>query len=533
MVPNYGSQQERTMFARTILTSSLIGLCIVGGGMALKPDQPTKASPTLHTGQDPVLSHTGQDPIEALGSVGITTTRIVTGLSRPLQVVAAPGDLERIFIVEQRSGSTGRIRIFNLESGTLNATAFLSLSVSTSSEQGLLGLAFHPNYSQNGYFYINYTNSGGDTIIKRYSVSSNPDVANSGSGYTIMTIAQPYTNHNGGWLGFGLDGYLYIGTGDGGSGGDPGNRAQDITNQKLGKMLRIDVDGGSPYSIPASNPFVGITGDDEIWAYGLRNPWRCSFDSETGDLWIGDVGQNAYEEISFQPASSSGGENYGWRCYEGDHTYSTGGCDPSSTMTFPAWEYAQGGSPYKCSVTGGIVYRGDSIPSLDGTYFFGDYCSNQLWSFRYDGSSVTDYQDRTSELAPDAGSITSISGFGRDGNGEIYICDLNGEVFKIIPTPATGACCIGTSGTCINIFQSNCDAGGGNWLGPNTVCADGGCEPNNCPADINGDGSVNVEDILAVIETWGPCSGCPADINNDEYVDVTDLLEVVGAWGPC
>ena len=234
MVPNYGSQQERTMFARTILTSSLIGLCIVGGGMALKPDQPTKASPTLHTGQDPVLSHTGQDPVEALGSVGITTTRIVTGLSRPLQVVAAPGDLERIFIVEQRSGSTGRIRIFNLESGTLNATAFLSLSVSTSSEQGLLGLAFHPNYSQNGYFYINYTESGGDTIIKRYSVSSNPDVANSGSGYTIMTIAQPYTNHNGGWLGFGLDGYLYIGTGDGGSGGDPGNRAQDISNHKLG-----------------------------------------------------------------------------------------------------------------------------------------------------------------------------------------------------------------------------------------------------------------------------------------------------------
>ena len=514
------------MFARIIfITSALAGLCVLGVGMATKP--------TVHTGQDPTLSQTRQDPapIRALGSSPITATRLITGLARPLQVVAPPEDYSRIFVVEQRSGSTGRIRIYNLDTNTLLSTPFLSISVSTSSEQGLLGLAFHPNYAQNGYFFVNYTASNGNTYIKRYTVSaSNPDVANSSSGYTIMTISQPYSNHNGGWLGFGADGYLYIGTGDGGSGGDPGNRAQDITNQKLGKMLRIDIDGGAPYAIPASNPFVGVTGDDEIWAYGLRNPWRCSFDTLTGDLWMGDVGQNAYEEISFQPASSSGGENYGWRCYEGNHTYNTSGCPNQNTMTFPALEVSQGGNPYKCSITGGCVYRGSAIGGLGGTYFFGDYCSNQIWSFRYDGSNVTEYQERTNELTPDFGSISSISGFGHDAAGEIYICDLGGEVFKIIPIPSVGACCIGTDGSCVNIYESNCNAGGGTWLGADTVCSDGGCDPNNCPADINGDGTVGVTDILTVIKSWGACSGCAADINDDGTVDVSDLLDIVGDW---
>jgi glucose/arabinose dehydrogenase len=512
------------MISRTLLITSIAGLCLVIAGKAVKP--------VAHTGQDPVVSHTGQDPVfRALGGTVLATEQIITGLARPVQVVAAPGDYSRIFIVEQRSGSTGRIRIYNLDTNTLNSTPFLSVSVSTSSEQGLLGMAFHPNYAQNGYFYINYTATNGDTNIKRYSVSSNPDVADSGSAYTLMVIDQPYTNHNGGWLGFSpIDGYLYIGTGDGGSGGDPGNRAQDITNQKLGKMLRIDVGGGSPYGIPASNPFVGVTGDDEIWAYGIRNPWRCSFDSETGDLWIGDVGQNAYEEISFQPASSTGGENYGWRCYEGNNAYSTGGCDPQSSMTFPVWEYSHSSG---CSVTGGVIYRGAAIPSLHGTYFFADYCYSTIWSFRYDGSSVYEYENRTNELTPDIGSISSISGFGEDAAGEIYICDLGGEVFKLVSEPASGACCVGTSGTCISTPESNCNAGGGTWLGPFTDCGDGGCDPNNCPADINGDGTVGVADILAMIDNWGACSGCDTDINNDGTVNVTDLLEVVGAWGSC
>ncbi len=519
------------MISRTLLITSLTGLCMVGAGKMIKPVAHTGQDPIKHTGQDPV-SQTWQDPVfRNFGATTLSSELVVNGLARPVQVVAAPDDYDRIFIVEQRSGSTGRIRIFNLDTWSLNTTAFLSLTVSTGSEQGLLGLAFHPNYAQNGYFFVNYTASNGDTYIKRYSVSSNPDIADSGSGYTILTIDQPYTNHNGGWLGFSpIDGYLYIGTGDGGSGGDPGNRAQDITNQKLGKMLRIDVDGGSPYSIPSDNPFVGVTGDDEIWSYGLRNPWRCAFDSETGDLWMGDVGQNAYEEITFQPASSNGGENYGWRCYEGNHTYNTGGCPNSSTMTFPIWEYSHS---YGCSVTGGVVYRGSAIPDLQGTYFFGDYCTSKIWSMRYDGSNVYEYLDRTSELVPNSGSIGSISGFGEDASGAIYICDLNGEVFRIITEPVDGACCIGTSGTCISIPESNCINGGGNWLGPNTDCADGGCDPNNCPTDINGDGTVGVADILSMIDNWGPCSNCPADINGDGVVVVSELREVVGTWGPC
>jgi glucose/arabinose dehydrogenase len=511
------------MISRTLLTATIAGLCVVGAGMAMKPKPAQRF--------DGAISHTGQDPVNRnFGDIPLSTTRIITGLARPVQVTHAPGDSSRIFIVEQRSGSTGRIRIFNLDTGTLNSTAFLSQTVSTSSEQGLLGLAFHPNYAQNGYFYINYTASNGDTIIERFTVSSNPDVANSGSGYTIMSIDQPYTNHNGGWLGFSpTDGYLYIGTGDGGSGGDPGNRAQDITNQKLGKMLRIDVDAGSPYGIPADNPFVGVTGDDEIWAYGMRNPWRCDFDDETGDLWVGDVGQNAWEEITYIP-NGSGGENHGWRCYEGNNSYSTGGCDNSNTMVFPLWEYSHS---YGCSVTGGCIYRGSAIPGLQGTYFFGDYCTNKLWSFKYDGNEIYDYQDRTSELAADAGSIGSISGWGEDANGEIYICDLGGEVFKIVAEPSAGACCIGTGTTCIQIPEANCNGGGGTWQGPETYCANGACDAVDCPADVDGNGSVGVGDILTMIEQWGACGGCSGDINDDSVVNVTDLLEVVGGWGPC
>jgi hypothetical protein len=199
-------------------------------------------------------------------------------------------------------------------------------------------------------------------------------------------------------------------------------------------------------------------------------------------------------------------------------------------MVFPVWEYSHS---YGCSVTGGEIYRGSAIPGLQGTYFFGDYCTSKIWSFSYDGSSTYNYQDRTAELSPDFGSISSISGFGRDAAGEIYICDLGGEVFKIIPLPSNGACCIGTEGACIEIYETNCNAGGGTWLGADSDCASGGCDPNNCPADISGDGTVNVSDLLSMIKVWGPCSGCSADLNSDGNVDVTDLLEVVGAWGPC
>ena len=367
------------------------------------------------------------------GDAPLTTDLVVSGLARPVFVTHVPGDFDRIFILEQRSGSTGRVRIFDLTTNSLLPTPFLSQSVSTASEQGLLGLAFHPDYATNGKFYINYTASG-DTFIDEFTVSAgNPDIADAFSRKQILRFDQPFSNHNGGWIEFGPDGFLYISTGDGGSGGDPGNRAQDITNQLLGKMLRLDVDGDDfpgdtarNYAIPSDNPFVGVTGDDEIWAYALRNAWRNSFDPATGDLYIADVGQNAIEEISFQPGNSSGGENYGWRCYEGNNAFNTGGCGPASDYVFPIQTYGHGGG--NCSITGGEIYRGCAIPELDGTYFYADVCSNTVWSLKYDGTSVSDFQVRTGEL----GAGSSIVSFGRDAYGEMYICNLGGQVRKIV-----------------------------------------------------------------------------------------------------
>jgi glucose/arabinose dehydrogenase len=367
----------------------------------------------------------------------LTTVRVASGLTLPLFVTAPPGDTHRLFIVEQRSGTIGRIKILNLQTGLVNATPFLSVpGVSTGNEQGLLGLAFHPNYAANGYFYIDYTDSSGNTQIKRYTASADPNLADPSSVYSILTIAQPFSNHNGGWIGFGADSYLYIGSGDGGSEGDPSGRGQDI-NQLLGKMLRIDVNGDDfpadpthNYAIPPTNPFVGVAGADEIWAYGLRNPWRNSFDRLTHDFYIGDVGQNSWEEIDFQPAGSPGGQNYGWRCYEGNHAYNTAGCAAPGTMVFPIYEYSH--SSGGCSITGGYVYRG-GICDLSGTYFFADYCSNKIWSFRYDGHTLTDFRDRTTQLAPGGGmSINSITSFGEDARGELYVVDQGGEVFKIV-----------------------------------------------------------------------------------------------------
>lgn len=370
----------------------------------------------------------------------IATKRIASGLRRPLYVTAPSGDTDRLFIVEQH---TGLIKILNLKTGLINNTPFLEINgLSTRDEQGLLGMEFHPDYDVNGFFYVNFTESNSTTNIRRYSVSAgNPDIADAASGTTIMTYAQPFSNHNGGWLGFGPDGFLYISTGDGGSGNDPGNRAQDITNQKLGKMLRVDVNGDDfpadptrNYAIPADNPFVGTTGDDEIWAYGLRNPWRASFDRLTGDLYIADVGQGQREEINFQPASSTGGENYGWRVMEGYRCNIANDSLPCNDPSFiaPIHEYSHiSGSDGGFSITGGYVYRGP-IRELQGIYFFADYVSNQIWSFRFDGTAKTEFVNRTAELASDVGSVGAISSFGEDAAGNLYITDLHGEVFKIV-----------------------------------------------------------------------------------------------------
>ena len=380
-------------------------------------------------------------PACAGAATPLKTVRVASGLTQPLFVAHAPGDFGRVFIVEQ----TGRIKILDLQTTTVLATPYLNISslISTGGERGLLGLAFHPNYASNGFFFVNYTNTAGNTVIARYQVMGSPatsDIADSGTAFTILTINQPFANHNGGWLGFGPnDGYLYIATGDGGSFCDPGQRAQDITSQLLGKILRIDVDGGSPYAIPPTNPFVGVTGDDEIWAYGLRNPFRCAFDSATGDFYIGDVGQNAVEEIDYQAAASPGGENYGWDCMEGSQCSSTSsGCATAGCvcnaagLKLPIHEYDHSLGNV---TTGGEVYRGCEIAVLASTYFFADEGSNRIWSFRVVGGLKQDFQERTSELAPGGGlNLQTIASFGIDAFGEIYLCDwIGGEVFKIVP----------------------------------------------------------------------------------------------------
>jgi len=422
---------------------------------------------------------------------------VATGLVNPLFVTYAPFDSTRIFILEQ----PGRIRI--VKNSTLLSRSFLdidSIVGSTGSEQGLLGLAFHPNYQSNGFFYVNYTNNSGNTVVARYSVTANPDSANANSSFNILNITQPFSNHNGGMIAFSpIDGYLYIGMGDGGSANDPGNRAQNKLNL-LGKMLRIDVDGGSPYSIPADNPFVGnVAYLQEIWALGLRNPWRFSFDRENGNLYTADVGQGTYEEIDFQSATSGGGENYGWRLKEGDHCFiPSTGCDTIVGQSDPITEYTHGGTPFRCSITGGYVYRGCAIPDLQGHYFYADYCSAQIWSLRYNGTTISDSTQRTADLG--AGTI-AVSSFGEDYYGELYICShTNGRVLKIIPqgVPSQCAapdCCSGIRG------DLNGDGSNGNILDlnflVNYIFRMSG-NPGLCAreSDVNGDSTpANVLDL--------------------------------------
>lgn len=356
---------------------------------------------------------------QSVTPVTIELETVYTGLSGPVGM-AHCGD-HRLFILEKNVGEIEMIDTLGNYIGT-----FLSIQgmITTGSEQGLLGLAFHPNYAENGYFYINYTNTSGNTVIARYQVSSNPNVANAASATILKTITQPYGNHNGGHLAFGPDGYLYIGMGDGGSGGDPGNRAQNL-NELLGKMLRIDVDNGNPYSIPASNPYVGQANTQpEIWSYGLRNPWKFSFDRQTGDLWIADVGQNAWEEINFRPASSTGGENYGWRCYEGNVAYNTSGCATQSTMIAPAAVYSHSAPTSFCSITGGMVYRGSKYPAMQGIYFFTDYCAGVLYGLT--GNATSGYT--TTNYGSAGAACVAIQ---EDAAGELYIIRQGGTIVKI------------------------------------------------------------------------------------------------------
>ncbi len=356
------------------------------------------------------------------GTPTLAAQLVVAGLRSPLDLQSAPGDRERLFVVEQG----GRIRL--VRGGQLATAPFLDVAsrISSGGERGLLGLAFHPQYATNRRFYVNYTDPGGDTNISEFRAAS-ADAADPGSERIVLEVAQPFANHNGGGLAFGPDGFLYIGLGDGGSGGDPFRNGQSL-GTPLGKLLRIDVDRGQPFAVPSDNPFVSTPGAfPAIWAYGLRNPWRFAFDRATGDLYIGDVGQNRLEEIDVGLASRRGGENYGWNVMEGRSCFSPGsGCNTSG-LVLPVLQYDHGTG---CSVTGGAVYRGCRMPGYAGTYFYGDFCTGLVRSFRLQGGQVTEERDHSATVGR---NVSSVASFGVDVDGEIYVIDYDGEVYRIVP----------------------------------------------------------------------------------------------------
>ena len=435
-----------------------------------------------------------QEPPDAPQAT-IQLQRVASGLVRPVDITAPKGDRGRLFIVEK----TGYLRIVTIVGGvyTLLATPFLNIDPlvgSSGSEQGLLGLAFHPNYASNGYFYVNYTDNAGDTVVARYRVSTgDPNLADPASAQIVLTVDQPYSNHNGGQLQFGPDGYLYIGLGDGGSGGDPGDRSQN-PGELLGKMLRIDVHSGSPYAIPPSNPFVGPGNPlDEIWALGLRNPWRYSFDRLTGDLWIGDVGQNAWEEVNLEPAGDPGGRNWGWRCKEGTHIYDLSGNCPTdlSVLDDPIYEYSHSDG---ISITGGYVYRGSPNSAYFGQYFFADYAvGSQVRTLHHNGNAWV----RTDHTlaAPSGQSLSVLTSFGEDAIGNLYATDYassTGEVYLLLLRPA--ACVVGNY-------------------------------------DLNGDGQVTILDIQLAAGDWQRPDFVPDyDVDCSGAVNIVDVQRVASAW---
>lgn len=383
--------------------------------------QPTaqNAAPGTSIGQEteqPGVAETST--ANAQSSWKLQLIPIVEGLDRPVHVTHAADGSGRLFVVEK----AGRIRI--VHDGVIQPEPFLDITDrvgSSGSEQGLLSVAFHPRYADTGFFYVDYTDLEGNTVIARFHVASDATRADPATATTLLTIEQPAANHNGGQVAFGPDGFLYIGMGDGGGAGDVRGNAQNRA-VLLGKMLRIDVDNGDPYSIPTDNPFVATQdARPEIWATGLRNPWRFSFDRTTGDMFIGDVGQNRLEEINFQPAKQAGGKNYGWNTTEGGECYQpSSGCEREGLVE-PIIDYEHG---LGCSVTGGMRYRGQATPAFEDAYFFGDYCSGRIWSLSSKGEQWTMNELLDTDM--------SLSSFGEDEQGELYVLDMSdGKLFRL------------------------------------------------------------------------------------------------------
>ena len=408
-----GESGKSSGSARATTTPSQPGVAATAGGGATSTARPPSIRPPANARQRPFTPQ----------GLTLRLEETVTGLQKPVWLTHAGDGSGRMFVLEQE----GRIRV--VENGRLLPEPFLDIKErvgSRGSEQGLLGLAFHPRYSENGRFFVYYTannSNNGDNTIAEFRVSGDRNRADAGSGAVLLAIPDFASNHNGGMLAFGPDGYLYAGTGDGGGAGDPQRNAENTT-ALLGKLLRLDVDNGTPYGIPAANPLAGQQGArPEIWAYGLRNPWRFSFDRYTGDLWIADVGQNAIEEINLQPAGSRGGENYGWSTLEGTRCFRPqSGCETNGRVP-PVWEYNHDAGD--CSVTGGFVYRGEREAALWGGYFLADYCSGRIWSLAQDSSGAWAGVEL---LRPDI----RISSFGEDEAGELYVLGHgNGVVYRM------------------------------------------------------------------------------------------------------
>ena len=441
----------------------------------------------------------------AFAGVPLTTELVLDGLPGITGVTHAPGDVTRLFVL-QRSG-----RIWIIKNGALLETPFLDITgqVNVSGERGMLGLAFHPQYDDNGFFYVRFNHSSGDTIVRQYAASpGNPDLANPAAALQILNIDNQTPNHNGGWIEFGDDGYLYVAVGN-----DTNSDASQDLNDLHGKILRIDVnvddfpdDSERNYGIPATNPLRGVEGADEIWGGGLRNPWQCAIDHDADQIWIADVGDFDYEEVSVQqlpltPLYS----NFGYACMEGLHCTPDPICDcDDPSLIDPIFEYTHGQG---CAIIGGRIYRGCAIPKLQGTYFCADFCSDTIWSMELVNGQAANIAQRQKELIdPDGSSINQICAFGEDGFGELHICSLSGAIYKIVPAIPP--------------------------LDANQNGVPDACEP-VMAGDVTGDGVVDTDDLLAVLTSWGPCwppPPCAADPTGDGTVDVDDLLLVIVSW---
>ena len=420
------------------------------------------------------------------------------------RVISAPGDDTRLFIATR----DGRVQILNWKTGEFNDDPFLDLSGIVNSgagEAGFNGMVFHPDYQDNGRFFVFISVFEGDVnadtvLVECARDGDDPDLAEEDV-IRRLTIEKPTPYHNGGWMDFDDEGYLLLSVGDGGGGNGGGARAQNTTDGRLlGKLLRLDIDGDDfpsdperNYAIPADNPFVDTTGDDEIWVYGLRNPWSGSRDPQTGDIFLGDVGRVTIEELDVVVGGGQGGENYGWRCMEGSLCTGFNVCtcnDPN--LELPLWEYEHNDDPGRCSIIGAEVYRGCAIPFLDGHVLTSDLCTNEVWSIEWSpAEGLTGVVDRSAEIADGSDvSMPTPTVMGHDDRGEIWIGCYTGEILKVVPQQQF-------------IEES----------------------------DFNCDGAVNVEDLLQVLSGWGSCNGCREDLDGDHQVTVTELLRIISDWG--